>query len=520
MNKTLNDSVQISRRQLNLNSLSEAYTFLADNFVDEPRFVYLFQNLDREKRRETMKTKFFPLFMRETLMKGHSIWGMFIDGKLKGIAVWIPPGSSHGDMSLLCSLKKLFVLLSRINLKRVTKLFSVFDKAYSDSKLGLHWSLWYVAVDESIRREGRAKFLLEPVLQFAEEDKLPCVAMTFTMEATSFLKSVGFEEAYNMASPLQFWCMQKYPSQSIKTYSFSPNIERSSSNYYDPILLRGIEIKQELGSGKFGEVYLGEWRGTPVALKKLKNGQDMEEFYREAGILFKLRHPNIVQCLGIFKADGGQFIVCEYMPKGSLLRTLREEKNKLNVLNLLDMAIGAGQGLTYLENEHVIHRDVSARNLLCDNQYSVKVSDFGMSLFSLDSATKNSNTNIPIRWAAPELLKKNESTSKSDVYSFGIALFEIFSFGETPYLGMTNEQVIEYVVAGNRPPKPEACPDIIFDLMNSCWKEYPEDRPSFANILKVLQNYRNSIENEEKIALDDSQNLYLLESYYGNESFA
>ena len=144
----------------------------------------------------------------------------------------------------------------------------------------------------------------------------------------------------------------------------------------------------------------------------------------------------------------------------------------------------------------IIHRDLALRNLLVapdtNTKYLIKVGDFGLSRSLIsnnnDIYKSSSETQIPIRWSAPEVLSHGIYGTKSDSWSFGIVLWELFSFGAIPYgSSMSNQQVEEEVLKGTRLSKPsKECPESIYQLMLHCWDTEPEKRPDFkVNKLKT-----------------------------------
>lgn len=93
---------------------------------------------------------------------------------------------------------------------------------------------------------------------------------------------------------------------------------------------------------------------------------------------------------------------------------------------------------------------------------------------------------MPIKWLAIEALLQHEFSFKTDVWSFGILLYEMYSFGEVPFVDIPTRELGDYLKAGNRPEAPELCNDEIFKIMQICWQEKPEDRPTFDEILEKL----------------------------------
>jgi len=283
----------------------------------------------------------------------------------------------------------------------------------------------------------------------------------------------------------------------------------SSNNFLskENLYLSDIEIERKLGTGKFGEVWLGNWSGTtPVAMKKLKSGvQNESEFEKEIALIMKLNHPNIVRAIGIFRSDlEDLFLVMEYLSLGSLQDFLRENTSQstLQLKDLLFMAVHVAAGCHYLEQKNIIHRDLGTRNLLVanvDGKFVVKITDFGLSREVSNKIYESSDGTFASKWASPEVIQHRKFSHKSDVWSFSVCLWEIFEFGKVPYQTMSNREALEAVLEGYRLEKPKSCPEEVYTLMLRCWNDDPEQRPSFKEIFKslteilVLLGYKSSI---------------------------
>jgi len=232
-----------------------------------------------------------------------------------------------------------------------------------------------------------------------------------------------------------------------------------------------------------------------VALKKLKSAGDLSEFESEIALLQSLRHPNVLQFLGVLTSSQGEiYMVTEFVPQGSLLDFLRKQGKILVIVQLLQICKAIAAGMQYLERKMIIHRDLSCRNCLVkeeEGKFTVKLADFGlgvvMTATSLDDKTfTTKNSLIPVKWAAPEVIEKQKYSVASDVWSFGITSWEIFELGRNPYPELTNSECITEVIRGYRLPKPDACPEKMYDLMAKCWLADPTLRPTFNDIfLKV-----------------------------------
>jgi len=143
----------------------------------------------------------------------------------------------------------------------------------------------------------------------------------------------------------------------------------------------------------------------------------------------------------------------------------------------------------------VVHRDLKSLNLLVDENYHVKVADFGLSKTSVTGNTLNSKVGS-LNWCAPEILLQSQPyTDKADVYSFGMVLWELLTH-EPPFYGMHPLQIVRAIDKGQLPAIPDdKCPDPAFcKLIRDCWAAEPEKRPSFIVILKTL----NEIEQRAK----------------------
>ncbi|XP_064983961.1 probable serine/threonine-protein kinase PBL7 isoform X1 [Musa acuminata AAA Group] len=194
-----------------------------------------------------------------------------------------------------------------------------------------------------------------------------------------------------------------------------------------------------LGEGGFGRVYKGRLEGSNqiVAIKQLdRNGlQGNREFLVEVLMLSLLHHPNLVNLIG-YCADGDQrLLVYEYMPLGSLEDHLHDpspDKKWLDWNTRMKIAAGAAKGLEYLHDKAsppVIYRDLKCSNILLDEEYNPKLSDFGLAKLG----PVGDNTHVSTRvmgtygYCAPEYAMTGQLTLKSDVYSFGVVLLELIT---------------------------------------------------------------------------------------------
>ncbi|KFP57868.1 Cytoplasmic tyrosine-protein kinase BMX, partial [Cathartes aura] len=251
-----------------------------------------------------------------------------------------------------------------------------------------------------------------------------------------------------------------------------------------------VVLLRELGSGQFGVVHLGKWKGQyDVAIKMIKEGEMSEdEFIEEAQTMMRLNHPKLVRLYGVCSKSYPIYLVTEYMPNGCLLSYLRSHGKELQPLQLLEICYDVCDAMAFLESCQFIHRDLAARNCLVDSNLTVKVSDFGMTRYVLDDLYVSSlGTKFPVKWSAPEVFHYTKFSSKSDVWAFGILMWEVFTLGKQPYELYDNRQVIEKVSQGYRLYRPQLVSDIIYQIMYNCWHELPEKRPAFYQLLSFFE---------------------------------
>ncbi|XP_070660960.1 LEAF RUST 10 DISEASE-RESISTANCEUS RECEPTOR-LIKE PROTEIN KINASE-like 1.4 isoform X3 [Malus domestica] len=236
-------------------------------------------------------------------------------------------------------------------------------------------------------------------------------------------------------------------SQSIPSYpSFTskPDYDNKASTYFGVQVFTYTELEEatenfnpakELGDGGFGTVYYGKLHdGRVVAVKRLyeNNFKRVEQFMNEVEILTRLEHRNLVKLYGCTsKRSRELLLVYEYIPNGTVadhLHGKRVESGFLSWPVRLSIAIDTADALAYLHRNDVIHRDVKSNNILLDDDFCVKVADFGLSrLFPNDATHVSTAPQGTPGYVDPEYYQCYQLTDKSDVYSFGVVLIELLS---------------------------------------------------------------------------------------------
>ena len=258
-----------------------------------------------------------------------------------------------------------------------------------------------------------------------------------------------------------------------------------------------LTFRKEIGSGAYGIVYIGDYNGTKVAIKKLKkeSADQIELFKREVEMLKQVRGENIVTFYGAVMSNGNMCHVTEFMDLGTLDNVL--EKNALNDDLKLKIIRDVARGMNLMHSFNIIHRDLKPDNVLCKSPLSVtnpdmcKITDFGMAraTASAMSMTMTRGMGTPL-FMAPEILTGKDRYSKAvDVYSFGILMIVVWKNGAHPYDDYNfpnNLQLQNAIVQGTRPKIPAQCPPKLRDLMTRCWAANTDDRPPFEEVLSAL----------------------------------
>ncbi|XP_023521261.1 receptor protein kinase TMK1-like [Cucurbita pepo subsp. pepo] len=277
-----------------------------------------------------------------------------------------------------------------------------------------------------------------------------------------------------------------------------------------------FSLENELGRGGFGTVYKGELEdGTKIAVKRMEAGsisnKALEEFQSEIAVLSHVRHRHLVSLLGYSIEGAERLLVYEYMSQGALSKHLFHWKSfKLEPLpwmTRLTIALDVARGIEYLHGlarQTFIHRDLKSSNILLDDDFRAKVSDFGLVKLAPDGeksvATKLAGT---FGYLAPEYAVMGKITTKADVFSFGVVLMELLTGmmaldeerpEESRYLAewfwriKSNKEKLMCAIDPSLSVNAEVFEKvfIIAELAGHCTAREPTHRPDMGHVVNVL----------------------------------
>ncbi|CAD5117058.1 DgyrCDS5879 [Dimorphilus gyrociliatus] len=276
-----------------------------------------------------------------------------------------------------------------------------------------------------------------------------------------------------------------------------------------------IVIKGKLGNGHFGEVneaFMAA-KDKSVAVKQIRidRNENLErsihDFQKEFLIMSELHHENIVKAIGFMSDDDEGMsnlkIVVEFQKLGSLEKYLKSRKSEIALDMKYKWLKEVAQGMAYLSSEGIVHRDLAARNVLLNENFTAKITDFGLARCTEDGCYQMVNNEIPMFYYSPEVLLNRKYSTEGDVWSYGVFSWEIMidcqKAPKTHIVEMdsrfrshiTRENVGEYLL--NNPgtfylTEIYKFEDRFKNLLDKCFKVEEKQRASFDAIVKHLQN--------------------------------
>jgi len=336
-------------------------------------------------------------------------------------------------------------------------------------------------------------------------------------------------------------------SGGVSNHVSTSSDDMSNEDNYLVVQFESLDIIERIGAGAFGEIYKCRWRGTLVAAKIIKTadirrewlkthalksmkfkGANVDEamhlldeasashdnmdsedkdaalvdFRQEIAVLKNLRHPNICLLLGYSTTEGREVMISELM-KCSLLDVFKAyiiQGTKMQHKQQLLYAQQLAQGMNYLHtcDPIVLHRDLKPANLLIDNAGTLKISDFGLAKVRSKKVSSESTHYTmtgetgSYRFMAPEVYRHETYNETVDVYSYGMILFYLLD-GRPPWPLLNGLVAVKKAaLEADRPNIPRKWDARLSNLLQECWDENANVRPSFEKILPVLDDYMKS----------------------------
>ena len=261
-----------------------------------------------------------------------------------------------------------------------------------------------------------------------------------------------------------------------------------------------IEDKK-LGEGSFGIVYLGEFRGNKVAIKKMKQSDNskaqMEEMIKEMEMLDKFRSEYIIHFFGAVIIRGKECMVTEFAQYGSIqdLVEKRPDSNGVDHRMKVKFMVDCSRGIQYLHRNGILHRDIKPDNFLVisldsNDRVNAKLTDFGSSRnvnMMMTNMTFTKGIGTP-KYMAPEVLGKEKYKMPADIYAFAITMYQILCWEEVfpksrfkfPW------HIADFIIKGNRPEQRSSMTDDEYGSICECWCQNPKERKTIDEVVSRL----------------------------------
>ena len=299
---------------------------------------------------------------------------------------------------------------------------------------------------------------------------------------------------------------QKEPPKVIQ------NKVENNTKQTDPkqINLDDFQIKEKISNNNFSKEYMIIEKKTSKTFRS-KVFKNKKNFSQELNIYQRLNSPLISKFIGFnqndFKNKSNPTIITEFQKNGSLHSILKLKRNGFQVPEWTDTKkliciYGIASFMSYLHSQNIIHRNLNPKNVFFDDFLFPKIQNFTFSIQTVNNPSKSENIESvgALTYMAPEVITDEKYSKAGDVYSFSIILYEILT-NEKPFFGFNEFQLAKKILSGYRPSFNENVSDPFKTLIESCWSEKPQKRPSFDEIVKNLKTnskfITNSVNKEE-----------------------
>lgn len=260
----------------------------------------------------------------------------------------------------------------------------------------------------------------------------------------------------------------------------------------DPSQYYQINSQHKLGQGGYGKVFRVTRKsdGKKMALKfiqNLKDEKDRQLMFNEVGLMNMCKDNNIVlEVIDSYDYKGCLWIFVELMDGGALTQIIEKFYTTYSENAVRYMLKETLEGLKYLHNRHIIHRDIKSDNILVDQQGNIKLADFGYSAQLTQQRDARSSKVGTLCWMAPELIAgERRYDTKVDIWSVGVFAMELAD-GNPPYIEEQMAKVVRLILKNETPPFTSTRWSADFqDFVNKCMIRDPNERPSAEELLKT-----------------------------------